>query len=62
MEMISKEEIASYKKSDSYQQLRTGMYVTLYMDDERRVTDYTWFDVQRPQEILKGVPKFNLIL
>ncbi len=62
MEMISKEEIASYKKSDSYQQLRTGMYVTLYMDDERRVTDYTWFDAQRPQEILKGVPKFNLIL
>ncbi len=40
----------------------TGMYVTLYMDDERRVTDYTWFDAQRPQEILKGVPKFNLIL
>lgn len=40
----------------------TGMNVTLYMDKERTVTSYTWYDDQRPEVILKGVPKFKLVL
>lgn len=40
----------------------TGMHVTLYMDEKRRVTSYTWYDDQRPEELLNGVPKFKLVL
>lgn len=40
----------------------TGMHVILYMDEENRVTDYAWCDDQRPNEVLKGVPKYKLVL
>lgn len=40
----------------------TGIHVTLYMDEESRVTDYIWYDDQRPNKMLKGVPKFKLVL
>lgn len=40
----------------------TAMYVTLYMDEKRMVTNYTWYDAQRPDKVLNGVPQFKLVL
>ncbi len=40
----------------------TGIHASLYVDESRRVTGYTWYDVQRPQEILEGTPKYKLVL
>lgn len=39
-----------------------GCTLFLHIDEENRVTDYAWYDDQRPNEILKGMPKYKLVL